>query len=82
MGPGNENDRYVQQRPDGDWEVVRKDHDRASVVTPTQAGAIDRAREIVRNAGGGELRIKGGDGRFRDSDTVPPGNESPTRDTR
>jgi hypothetical protein len=82
VGSGNDNDRYVQRRPDGSWEVVREHHDRASAVTPTQAEAIDRGREIVCNAGGGELRIKGVDGRIRDSDTVPPGRESPRRDTR
>lgn len=82
MGTGNDNDRIVQQRPDGDWEVVKESHKRASSVTPTQGEAIDRARPIVRNAGGGELRIKGRDGRFRDSDTIAPGNESKTRDRK
>lgn len=80
MGQGNS--RYVQQRHDGDWEVVGERHQRASAVTSTQGEAIDRAREIVRNAGGGELVIKGRDGRIRDSDTIAPGNESPRRDTR
>jgi hypothetical protein len=82
MGTGNDNDRWVQQRPSGDWEVVKEKHQRASAVEPTQKEAIDRAREIVRGAGGGELRIKGRDGRLRDSDTIAPGNESPRRDTR
>ena len=76
------NQRIVQQRPDGRWEVVAPDHKRASAVTDTQAQAIDAARPILGNSGGGELRIKGRDGRFRDSDTIPPGNESPRRDTR
>lgn len=82
MGSGNDNDRTVQQRPDGDWEVVREKHQRPSAVEPTQREAIDRGREIVRGAGGGELRIKGRDGRYRDSDTIPPGNESDYRDQR
>jgi hypothetical protein len=82
MGAGNDNDRIVQQRPDGDWEVVKENHKRASAVMPTQGEAIDRARPIVRNAGGGELRIKGRDGRFRDSDTIAPGTESKTRDRK
>jgi beta-lactamase superfamily II metal-dependent hydrolase len=58
VGSGNDNERYVQKRPDGAWEVVRERHGRASAVTPTQAEAIDRGREIVGNAGGGELRFK------------------------
>jgi hypothetical protein len=82
MGSGNDNDRYVQRRPDGTWEGVREGHQRASVVGGTQKEVIDRTREIVRKAGGGELVIKGRDGRIRDKDTVAPGNESSTRDTR
>ena len=82
MGKGNDNDRTVQQRPEGDWEVVKEGHKRASAIEPTQGAAINRARPIVRNAGGGELRIKGRDGRFRDSDTVAPGHESQTRDRK
>lgn len=82
MGTGNDNDRTVQRRQDGDWEVVKENRERASAVAPTQREAIDRARQIVRGAGGGELRIKGRDGKYRDSDTVAPGNESPRRDTR
>lgn len=76
------NQRIVQQRPDGRWEVVAPRHQRASVVTDTQARAIEAARPILANSGGGELRIKGRDGRYRDSDTIAPGNESPRRDTR
>lgn len=82
MPTGNDNNRYVQPRPDGQWEVVGEHHQRASAVTRTQADAIDRAREIVGNAGGGELVIKNRHGQIRDSDTVAPGNESPTRDRK
>lgn len=79
---GTPNQRIVQQRPDGRWEVVAPHHQRASVVTDTQQQAIDAARPILRGSGGGELLIKGRDGRFRDSDTIAPGHESPTRDTK
>ena len=82
MGSGNDNSRYVQWRKDGDWEVVKERHERASAVTGTQGEAIGRAREIVGNAGGGELVIKDRHGHIRDSDTVAPGNESARRDTR
>lgn len=77
MGKGNDNDRTVQQ-----WEVVKQDHQRASAVTDTQKQAINAARPIVRTAGGGELRIKGVDGKYRDSDTIAPGRESQTKDRR
>lgn len=82
MDQGNNNDRYVQRRPDGGWEVVRERHDRASAVTRTKQEAIDRGREIVRGQGGGELRIKNMDGRIADSDTQAPGRESKRKDTR
>lgn len=79
---GKPNQRIVQLRPDGRWEVVAPGHQRASVITDTQAQAIDAGRPIVANSGGGELRIKGRDGRLRDSDTIAPGHESPRRDTK
>ena len=57
--------------------------DRASVITDTHAAAVDRARDILSNDGGGELTIKGQNGKIRDSDTVPPGNDpNPPRDRR
>ena len=77
------NQRIVQQRPDGRWEVVAPHHKRASAVTDTQAQAIDAARPILVRSGGGELRIKGRDGHIRDSDTVPPARDpNPPRDRR
>lgn len=78
----NSDDRIVQQRPDGDWEVVAPGAERASGVFDTQRQAEQRAKQIVENLGGGEVRIKGRDGKFRDSDTMPKGNESKRRDTR
>ena len=50
---------------------------------PTQAAAQARAREIVKNAGGGEVVTQGRNGQFRDSDTVVPGNDPcPPVDTK
>jgi hypothetical protein len=77
------NDRHVVPNPDGGWDVVAPSASRASAHKDTQAEAIDRAREIVHNAGGGELRIHGRDGRIRDSDTIAPGNDpNPPRDAK
>ena len=67
MGAGNDNDRYVVKRSDG-WAVVKEDHKRASAVTDTQREAIDRAKEISRNLGGGDVRIQDRHGRFRDGE--------------
>lgn len=73
--PVARNERHVTQHPDGGWQVVKPGSERASARTETQAEAIDRAREILGNDGGGENVIHGRDGRIRDSDTVAPGND-------
>ena len=41
---------FVEQRPEGDYAIRRPNSQRASDVVPTQAEAIDRAREL--NPGG------------------------------
>ena len=75
------NQRHVTRRRDGDWQVKKPGGSRASAVEPTQSAAIDRAREILENDGGGELVIHGRDGQIRDSDTISPGNDPlPPRD--
>lgn len=68
------NDRYVTKHPKG-WAVQAPDGKRASSVHDTQAAAEKSAKQTVSNLGGGEVRIQGRDGRWRDSDTVPPGND-------
>jgi len=57
------NNLYVERRPEGDYAVRKPNSERASAVAPTQAQAIDRARELnpdaavhverVRNTSGG-----------------------------
>jgi hypothetical protein len=72
----------VYRRPDGTWANKRNDSGRASSLHDTQAEAIDAAREMLVNQGGGELVTKGLDGRIRSKDTIPPGNDpDPPRDT-
>lgn len=79
---GNDNDRYVVPNPEGGWNVVREGHERASAHTRTKAQAVDRAREIVENLGGGEVRIDNKQARLIDSDTTKHGRESSRRDTK
>lgn len=82
MAKGNER-RHVVANPEGGWDVKKPGSSRASVHTNTQGEAVNRAREIVRNQGGGEVRIHGRDGKIRDSDTIAPGNDpNPPRDKR
>ena len=74
-------DRTVYQRPDGTWANKRNDAERASSVHDTQAAAAAAAHGMLRNQGGGELSVKGLDGRIRSKDTVEPGNDpNPPRD--
>lgn len=55
----------------------------ASSIHSTQREAERSAKDIVGNLGGGEVRIQGRDGQWRDSDTVPPGNDPmPPRDEK
>lgn len=77
------NNRHVVPNPEGGWDVRAPGAARASSHHDTQAQAIDRGRQIVTNAGGGELRIHGRNGQIRDSDTIAPGNDpNPPRDAR
>ena len=67
--------------PNGDWINKRNDAQRASSVHDTQRTAIDAAKAMLGNQGGGELTVKGLDGKIRSKDTIPPGNDPcPPRD--
>ena len=75
-------DRYVTKHKKG-WGVKASNASRASSVHRTQREAEAKAKSIVKNLGGGEVRIQGRDGRWRDSDTVSPGNDpNPPRDKK
>lgn len=79
----NSNNRHVVRTPGGGWDVKAPGAQRSSSHHGTQAEAIDRARKIVHNAGGGEVITHRRDGRIRDSDTIAPGNDPfPPRDTQ
>ncbi len=68
---GNDNDRYVQPNKErGGWDIVKELHKQASAHTETKEQAIDRARQIIKNLGGGELRIKNERGQLIESNTV------------
>lgn len=76
------NDRFVVKREDG-WAVEKSKAQRASAVTRTKAEAERRAKEIVHNLGGGEVRMQDRHGKWSDSDTVAPGNDpNPPKDKK
>ncbi|MBX9947106.1 MAG: DUF2188 domain-containing protein [Reyranella sp.] len=62
------NDRFVV-RHGNDWAVKAGRARRVSGVYATQGEAEQAAKAIVRNLGGGEVRIQGRDGRWRDLDS-------------
>ena len=73
-------DRTVFQRGDM-WVNKRNDADRVSSVHETQREAAKAAKDMLHNQGGGELTIKGTDGKIRSKDTIAPGNDPfPPRD--
>lgn len=83
MGSDKPQRRIVKPNPDGGWDVAARGAKRSSAHTDTQKEAIDRARTIVTNLGGGEVEIRGENGRIRDSRTVGGGNDPlPPRDKK
>lgn len=81
----NDTDRYVvQNERRGGWDVVKEDHKRVSAHTRTQQQAITRAKQIVTNLGGGDVRVQGEDGTWRAADTKAGAKqrESPAPDLR
>ena len=74
--------RHVVKHDHG-WAVKAPGAKRASGIRRTQVEAIDLAKQIVGNQGGGEVRIHDRGGRIRDSDTVADGNDpNPPRDRK
>lgn len=76
-------ERHVVPNPRGGWDVVKPHAERASGHFNRQSDAEARAREIVRNIGGGEVVTHGRNNQIRDSDTVGGGNDPmPPRDKK
>ena len=74
-------DRMVYQGKGSKWKNKRNDASRAFSVHDTQGEAEKAARNNLKNQGGGELIIKGRDGRIRSKDTIRPGRDPfPPRD--
>jgi hypothetical protein len=69
----SDSDRYVvPNSSSGGWDIVKAGHRRATGHAKTKDEAIRDARRIVRNEGGGELRIVNKFGKLTDSATVAP----------
>ncbi|WP_151801197.1 DUF2188 domain-containing protein [Acinetobacter guillouiae] len=68
------NDRMVYKRGN-EWVNKANGNERISSRHPTQKDAIDSARKMLTNSGGGELTIKGTNQLIREKNTIPNGND-------
>jgi len=68
-------DRTIYRTSNGKWMNRRNDAGKASSVHDTQQNAINSARTMLGNQGGGELTVMGRNGRIRSKDTISPGND-------
>jgi hypothetical protein len=74
-------DRTIYRRADDVWVNKRNDADRASSLHRTQAEAAASGKALLGRQGGGELSIKGVDGKIRSKDTIVPGHDpNPPKD--
>lgn len=75
-----ENDRMVFRREsDQKWVDKRVGAERG-FIHDTQASATASAKQHLLNSGGGDLTIKGRDGRIRSKDTIGRTDPLPPRD--
>jgi hypothetical protein len=76
-----QNNRIVYQQDDGQWLNQRGDDRSGATSHSTQADAIAAAKRMLQKDGGGELTVKGQDGKIRSKDTIAPGNDpNPPKD--
>ncbi len=62
--------RYVKKSDDGGWDVVKNGHRRATAHGPTKDAAVELARQLVREEGGGEIAVINRTGKVVEADTV------------
>lgn len=76
----SDDDRMVYRRGDGKWADKRHGASRPAGLHDTQRDAAAAARRHLHNSGGGELEIKGLDGKIRSKDTIGKPDPFPPRD--
>lgn len=66
-----ENTRYVKKATSGSgWDVVKEGHRRATAHGATKADAVRTARKLIRQEGGGEIRVMNRTGKVVDASRV------------
>ncbi|MDM1756301.1 DUF2188 domain-containing protein [Acinetobacter sp. 256-1] len=68
------NDRMVYKRGN-EWVNKANGNNRISSSHSTQQEAINSARKMLKNSGGGELIVKGTNQLIREKNTIPNGND-------
>ena len=68
-------DRTVHRTSNGKWANKRNDAGKSSSVHDTQQNAVDSAKRMLHNQGGGELTIIGRNRKIRSKDTIHPGKD-------
>jgi hypothetical protein len=64
------NTRYVRKAASGNWEVTKEGHVRPTGRSRTKGGAIEAARDAVREDGGGEVLVLNRTGKVVESDLI------------
>lgn len=78
--PVSKNDYSVGPHENG-WQVKRDGASRASEVFEKKADAVERGKELAKEAQG-ELRIKGADGKIQNANTYGPRDPNPPKDRK
>jgi uncharacterized protein YdaT len=66
---------------DDGWQVKRDGAERASSVHDTKSDALKAGKNLAKDSGG-ELRIKGQDGKIQNSNTHGPHDPNPPKDRK
>ncbi|SMF47509.1 uncharacterized protein DUF2188 [Cellulosimicrobium cellulans J34] len=78
----NNHRRDVSPNGGRGWKVTKPGAARPTATARTQADAEKAAKKQVSAAGGGQVYIRTPKGVIRDADTIKPGNESSSKDTK
>ena len=65
--------RYVQPSASGGWDILKEGHRRPLVHCDSERTAVERALELTRLEGGGEIRVMNTMGKIVRETTVAPG---------
>ncbi len=76
------NRHHVTPNTAGGWDVTTPAAHRATTHADTQEEAIQKARELLRNAGGGQLTIYNPDQSIQSVETVPSKDRHPPQNAR